>query len=81
MTVHLSDLMELVQREATLPLEAMRPESTLQELGLDSLDVVSIVFAIEDKYGVDIDVTQMANIPTLAGLHEFISSRLPNEGE
>lgn len=81
MTVHLKDLMELVQREATLPLEAMKPEATLEELGLDSLDVVSIVFAIEDKYGVDIDVAEMADIPTLAGLYEFVSARLPSTVE
>lgn len=78
MTVQVEDLLELVQREAMIPPERMRPDATLEELGVESLDVISILFAIEDRYGIEIDTDELAEIPTLAGLVDFLSSRIAN---
>ena len=76
MTVQVEDLLDLVQREAMIPPERMRPEATLDELGVQSLDVISILFAIEDRYGIEIDTDELAEIPTLAGLVDFLSTRI-----
>jgi acyl carrier protein len=34
--------------------EAIKPESTLQDLGIDSLTVVEMIFDVSEKYGIDI---------------------------
>jgi len=34
--------------------DAIRPEATLQDLGIDSLTVVEMIFDVSEKYGIDI---------------------------
>jgi acyl carrier protein len=34
--------------------EAIHPEATLQDLGIDSLTVVEMIFDVSEKYGIDI---------------------------
>ena len=34
--------------------EAIRPEATLQDLGIDSLTVVEMIFDVSEEYGIDI---------------------------
>jgi len=48
------ELLDLIAQEALIDRARLTPEATLAELGLDSVDVVSIVFAVEEKYGVEI---------------------------
>lgn len=52
---------EIIAEQAVLDLEAVKPESTPEELGLDSLALVEIVFAIEETF--DISVPFNANEP------------------
>ena len=33
----------------------MKPESTLEEIGLDSLGTVEILVAVEDEFGIELD--------------------------
>lgn len=37
-----------------IPLESIKPESTFQELNIDSMDGINIVFALENEFGVEI---------------------------
>lgn len=39
-----------------LPLERVLPECTLAELGIDSLDALNLVFALEDEFDVSIPI-------------------------
>ncbi len=52
----------ILAEQAVLPPEQVRPEATLQELGIDSLGLVEAVFAIEEAF--DIQVPFNANDPT-----------------
>jgi acyl carrier protein len=60
------ELMDLIADEALIERSKLVPEATLADLGLDSVGVVSVVFAVEEKYGVEIaedafkDVTDFA---------------------
>jgi acyl carrier protein len=49
--------------------EAIKPEATLGDLGIDSLSAIEIVFDISDRYGIDISDDQ-AKFNTLG---EFIA--------
>lgn len=51
----------LIARQAVLPMAEVRPEMTLDQLGLDSLGLVEIIFAIEESF--DITVPFNANEP------------------
>jgi acyl carrier protein len=52
----------ILAEQAVLAPEQVRPEATLQELGIDSLGLVEAVFAIEEAF--DIQVPFNANEPT-----------------
>ena len=52
---------EIIAEQAMLDVSEVKPESTPEELGLDSLGLVEIVFAIEEAF--EISVPYNANDP------------------
>lgn len=48
----------------------------LEDLGAESLDVMNIVIAIEDKYGVVIKDAEVPKLQTPATLFQFVKDRL-----
>jgi acyl carrier protein len=47
-------VVEIIARKKKVAASSIRPESTFQELGIDSLDGIDLVFAFEDAYDVTI---------------------------
>ena len=47
-------IISIIAREAVLEPAEVRPEMTLDELGLDSLGLVEMIFAIEETFGVSV---------------------------
>ncbi len=47
-------VIEIIAREQHLQPGVVRPESTFEELGIDSLDGVNILFALEEEFKIDI---------------------------
>lgn len=56
--------------------ERLKPEMNIfQDLGLDSLDIVDLVVALQEKFGVKIrNDDRVKNIRTLGDIHKFIIS-------
>lgn len=54
-------IISIIAREAVLEPEDVQPSMTLDELGLDSLGLVEMIFAIEEAF--DISVPFNANEP------------------
>jgi acyl carrier protein len=52
---------QIIAEQAMLDPEAIKPETTLDDLGLDSLALVEVVFGIEEAF--DISVPFNANEP------------------
>jgi acyl carrier protein len=46
----------VVAKELKLPVEQLADDTKLEELGAESLDVIEIVFALEEKYDIDISL-------------------------
>jgi len=44
----------IVAEQAMIDVEQVSPDSTMEDLGLDSLGLVEIVFAIEEQFGVSV---------------------------
>jgi acyl carrier protein len=42
----------IIAKEAHIPLEKITLQSTLKDLEIDSLDVVQIIFELEDRFGI-----------------------------
>lgn len=52
----------------------IRPESTLEELGLDSLDTVDLIMQFEDEFQVSLEMND--NIKTVADIVKLIQESM-----
>lgn len=55
-------IITIIAREAVLEPAEVHPDMTLEELGLDSLGLVEMIFAIEETFGISVPFN--ANEPT-----------------
>ncbi len=60
---------DVIRETAGLEDVEMKPESTLEEIGLDSLGTVEIVVAVEDEFDIQLDTEEN---PKTVG--EFVAS-------
>ena len=58
----IDDVRSIIAKSLNIPVETLTPEKRLDELGAESLDVIEIVFALEEKY--DIAIPLQANDAT-----------------
>ena len=58
-------VMQIISRELKIPLERLSPATALQDLGVESLDLIEIIFALEEEF--DISIPYNANEPTSPG--------------
>ena len=67
---------EVFQEDFEMELQQLVPDANLfTELGLDSLDVVDLVVALQKKFDVSIrDDERIRNIRTLEDLYSFIEA-------
>jgi len=73
------DLIVLVAKEALVDVEKLKMDSTLEEIGLDSVDLVSVVFAVEDKYGVTIGENDLEKSATLGQMLALIEAKIADK--
>jgi acyl carrier protein len=50
----ISRVMRVIAETQRIPLETVRPDSTFEELKIDSLDGINIVFAIENEFNINV---------------------------
>ena len=77
MAADASVVLDIVAEEGRLDRSALTPESTLASLGLASLDLISIVFAIEDRLGVILEQEELEGLSTLGQLTALVQSKEP----
>jgi acyl carrier protein len=53
------EVRQIISRELKIPLERLTADTVLQDLGVESLDVIEIIFALEEKF--DISIPYNAN--------------------
>jgi acyl carrier protein len=74
-----SELLDLIAKEAIIPRETLTREATLADLGIASLDVISMLFELEEKYGVVIEQGDMPQMSTLGEMIDFLLARINGE--
>jgi len=67
-------LKEILVTHAGLPADAIVPEATLAEAGIDSMAVTVLSMALEDT-GLMIDEDDLSTAPSVAALADLIASR------
>jgi len=79
-------IIEIIAEQAVLDVSDVKPDSTLEELGIDSLGLVESIFAIEESFDIqvpfnandpgesDFDISSVASI--IAAVKELIAEQL-----
>ena len=50
----IDDVQSIIAKSLNIPIERLTPDSRLDELGAESLDVIEIVFGLEEKFDITI---------------------------
>jgi acyl carrier protein len=66
------DIVEYLSAHHGLEPDEITDESSLEDLGLDSLAVLVIADIVENKYGVSLDDERIAAVRTLSGFKALI---------
>ena len=74
-----SELLDLIAQEAIIPRETLTREASLADLGISSLDVITMLFELEEKYGVVIQEGDMPQMSTLGEMVDFLLERINSE--
>ena len=62
-------------RQLDIEISEIKPDSTFESLGIDSLDVVEIVMDLESELGIELDFEDQ-NITTFQEMADFVESKL-----
>lgn len=73
---HLDDIKEVVVEQLSVNPDEVKPDAKfVEDLGADSLDVVELIMALEEKFGVDIPDDEAEKIQTVQDVVDYIESR------
>lgn len=69
-------LKESIARQKMLAVEDIGLDSSLEELDISSLDAISLVFDIEDQYGVEVPNEELKKLRTVGDIVEGVDQLL-----
>ena len=70
------EIIAIVASIADLPVEAVGETATLESLGIDSLNGLRIVAAMEKRYGIDIPDEAIGSIRSMPDIFALAAARL-----
>jgi acyl carrier protein len=74
-----SELLDLIAQEAIVDRAILKPDATLADLGISSLDLITMLFELEERFGVVIEEAEMPQMSTLGDLIAYLMSRINAE--
>ena len=73
-------LADVLSKKYDVDPDAISPEATLTELGLDSLTIVELLFDVEDEFGIEVP-EERATFETLAEAAALVEELLQAKGD
>ena len=64
-----SRVLKVIANTQRIPPERVKPDSTFEELGIDSMDSINILFDLESEFDIEIDDEDAKKIHTI---HEMV---------
>jgi acyl carrier protein len=72
-------VLKIIANTRRIPLESVRPDCSFEELGIDSLDRLNILFDLESEFDIEIDdeeAKKVQNIPEMiAGITHLVEAK------
>jgi acyl carrier protein len=72
-TAEEDELLDIIAAESVVRKESLVRSASLDELGLDSIVYVSVGYAVEEKYGIELDLESLADLKTLGDLLDRVA--------
>jgi acyl carrier protein len=72
---------EIVTRIVRRPASDFAKETTFKDMGADSLDIVQILSAVEDKYDIELEDDALMDIKDMAGFVAYIERTISENGK
>jgi len=69
-------LKEIIKEELGFEVDNLTSESTLSDMGADSLDAVELIMAIEEAYDIEINESDAAGFTSLGNITAYIESKI-----
>lgn len=76
MKVTEAQLLDMIAEEAIIDRATLKREATLGDLGISSLDVITLLFELEEKFGVVIEEGDMPAMTTLGEMVDYLMGRI-----
>lgn len=70
-------LIDIVRQEKNIPDDRLSPETPLADAGIDSLDALTILFAIEEQFHISIPDDKAREIKTFGDMVTVVEQLLP----
>jgi acyl carrier protein len=66
-------LIEIVRSEKQIPEDKLTPQTALADAGVDSLDALTILFAIEEQFGISIPDDKARSMKTFGDMIDAVA--------
>lgn len=75
-----SELLDMLAQEAILDRDRLTRDARLADLGISSIDVISLLFELEEKTGVQIEEGDMPVMETLGEMVDHLLGKINATG-
>ena len=78
-TTRSDEILDIIAQKALIDRSKLMPEITLADLNVSSLDMVEVIFALEDKFGVQLPFnanTSAGDIKTVGDVVAMVEKQL-----
>ena len=62
------ELFDVIAKEALFERSTLRRDAALEDLGIASLDVISVLFEVEEQFGIVVEESELQDCKTLGQL-------------
>ena len=65
---------QIIATKLSIDKSTIKSESTLKDLGADSLDLVEIIMKLEEQFGIEIDDAKAESFKNVSDVVEYVQS-------
>jgi acyl carrier protein len=70
-----AELTAVISAEALVPSEILSSGASMESLGLASIDLVSVLFEIEDRYGITFAEGEVSTTTTIREIFDLVQAK------
>lgn len=69
------ELFDVISKEALIDRATLTRDAKLEDLGIASLDVISVLFEVEERFGIMVEAEELSDCTTLGQLIDKLKAR------